>query len=52
MGTWTDSERSGGEGKLNMMKDIYELGYSILTFDLRGHGNSGDAPLGLGIREK
>ena len=47
-----DSERSGGEGKLNMMKDIHELGYSILTFDLRGHGNSGDAPLGLGIREK
>ncbi len=47
-----DSERSGGEGKLEMMKEIYNLGYSILTFDLRGHGNSGDAPLGLGIREK
>jgi dipeptidyl aminopeptidase/acylaminoacyl peptidase len=47
-----DSERSGGEGKLDMMKEIHNLGYSILTFDLRGHGNSGDAPLGLGIREK
>ena len=47
-----DSERSGGEGKLEMMKEIHNLGYSILTFDLRGHGNSGDAPLGLGIREK
>ena len=47
-----DSERSGGEGKLEMMKEIHNLGYSILTFDLRGHGDSGDAPLGLGIREK
>ena len=47
-----DSERSGGEGKLEMIKEIYNLGYSILTFDLRGHGNSSDAPLGLGIREK
>ena len=47
-----DSERSGGEGKLEMMKEIHDLGYSVLSFDLRGHGNSGDAPLGLGIREK
>ena len=47
-----DSERSGGEGKLEMIKEIHNLGYSILTFDLRGHGNSSDAPLGLGIREK
>ena len=47
-----DSERSGGEGKLEMIKEIHDLGYSILSFDLRGHGNSSDAPLGLGIREK
>lgn len=47
-----DSERSGGEGKLEMMKEIHDLGYSVLSFDLRGHGNSSDAPLGLGIREK
>ena len=24
----------------------------MLTFDLRGHGESGEAPLGLGVREK
>jgi pimeloyl-ACP methyl ester carboxylesterase len=47
-----DSERSGGEGKLEMMKEINEMGYSLLTFDLRGHGESGTAPLGLGVREK
>ena len=47
-----DSERSGGEGKLEMIKEINELGYSVLTFDLRGHGESGEAPLGLGVREK
>ncbi|MEC7880960.1 MAG: alpha/beta fold hydrolase [Chloroflexota bacterium] len=47
-----DSERSGGEGKLEMMKEINEIGYSLLTFDLRGHGESGTAPLGLGVREK
>ena len=47
-----DSERSGGEGKLEMFKEINEMGYSLLTFDLRGHGESGAAPLGLGIREK
>ena len=35
-----------------MMKEIHDLGYSVLSFDLRGHGNSSDAPLGLGIREK
>ncbi|MBH59759.1 MAG: hypothetical protein CL907_06315 [Dehalococcoidia bacterium] len=47
-----DAERSGGEGKLEMMKEINEMGYSLLTFDLRGHGESGTAPLGLGVREK
>ena len=47
-----DSERSGGEGKLEMLKDINNLGFSVLTFDLRGHGSSGTAPLGLGVREK
>ena len=26
-----DSERSGGEGKLEMIKEINELGYSVLT---------------------
>ena len=35
-----------------MMKEIHDLGYSVLSFDLRGHGNSSDAQLGLGIREK
>jgi dipeptidyl aminopeptidase/acylaminoacyl peptidase len=47
-----DSERSGGEGKLEMLMDINNLGFSILTFDLRGHGNSSTAPLGLGVKEK
>ncbi|MEG3581446.1 MAG: alpha/beta fold hydrolase [Chloroflexota bacterium] len=47
-----DGERSGGEGKLEMIKEINQIGFSVLTFDLRGHGISGDAPLGLGIREK
>ena len=47
-----DGERSGGEGKLEMIQDLNKLGYSILTFDLRGHGESGNAPLGLGIKEK
>ena len=47
-----DSERSGGEGKLEMIKEINNMGFSLLTFDLRGHGESGAAPLGLGVREK
>ena len=35
-----------------MIKEINQIGFSVLTFDLRGHGTSGDAPLGLGIKEK
>ena len=38
--------------KMEMISDINKLGYSVLTFDLRGHGSSDKAPLGLGLREK
>ena len=45
-----DANREGE--KMELISDIHRLGFSVLTFDLRGHGNSDQAPLGLGLREK
>ena len=45
-----DANREGE--KMELISDIHRLGFSVLTFDLRGHGHSDQAPLGLGLREK
>ena len=45
------SEKSGGD-KLELIKNINRLGYSVLTIDLRSHGNSSDGKFGFGIIEK
>ena len=33
-------------------KKLSESRFHVLALDLRGHGESGEAPLGLGVREK
>ncbi|MBM31537.1 MAG: hypothetical protein CL764_01635 [Chloroflexi bacterium] len=45
-----DANREGE--KMELISEIHSLGFSVLTFDLRGHGYSDEAPLGLGLREK
>lgn len=44
-----DSTRAAS---LGMVKALVDGGYSVLTFDLRGHGESDVAQMGAGIHEK
>ena len=46
-----DSNKSDGY-MLDLMKDIYDMGYSVFAFDLRAHGDSGGKDLGLAYIEK
>jgi hypothetical protein len=46
-----DSNKADGY-KLELMKDIYDMGYSMLAFDLRAHGDSGGKNLGLTYFER
>ncbi len=46
-----DSNKADGY-KLELMKDIYDMGYSMLAFDLRAHGDSGGKNLGLTYHER
>ncbi|MCY4581680.1 MAG: alpha/beta fold hydrolase [Chloroflexi bacterium] len=40
------------DSSLGMVKTLVDEGYSVLTFDLRGHGESDPAQMGGGIHEK
>lgn len=40
------------DSSLGMVKTLVESGYSVLTFDLRGHGESDPAQMGAGIHEQ
>ena len=52
-----DSNRAGHSAEqtvppgLEVLKNMHSMGYSIFTFDLRGHGKSDKAKVGLGIKE-
>ena len=52
-----DSNRAGHTAEqtvppgLEVLKNMHSMGYSIFTFDLRGHGKSDKAKVGLGIKE-
>ena len=52
-----DSNRAGHTSEqtippgLEILTDMHSMGYSIFTFDLRGHGESDTAKVGLGIKE-
>jgi len=46
-----DANKSDGY-ILDLMKDTYDMGYSVFTFDLRAHGDSGGKNLGLAYEEK
>jgi len=52
-----DSNRAGHTSEqtippgLEVLSDMHSMGYSIFTFDLRGHGESDTAKVGLGIKE-
>ena len=41
-----DSNKSDGK-MLDIAKDIYDMGYKVMSFDLRAHGNSGGENLGF-----
>ena len=46
-----DSNKSDGY-MLDLIKDIYEMGYSVFAFDLRAHGDSEGKNLGLAYVER
>ena len=52
-----DSNRAGHKAEqtvppgLEVLKNMHSMGYSIFTFDLRGHGVSDTAKVGLGVKE-
>ncbi len=46
-----DSNKSD-DYMLDLMKDIYGMGYSVFAFDLRAHGNSEGKDLGLAYVER
>lgn len=46
-----DANKSDGY-ILDLMKDTYDMGYSVFTFDLRAHGESEGKNLGLAYKEK
>jgi len=52
-----DSNRAGHTAEqtvppgLEVLKNMHSMGYSIFTFDLRGHGESDKAKVGLGVKE-
>ena len=52
-----DSNRAGHTSEqtvppgLEVLKHMHSMGYSIFTFDLRGHGVSDTAKVGLGVKE-
>lgn len=46
-----DSNKSDGK-MLDIAKDIYDMGYKVMSFDLRAHGNSGGENLGLTYVER
>ena len=46
-----DANKSEGY-MLDLMKDIYDMGFSVFVFDLRAHGDSEGKNLGLGYIER
>lgn len=46
-----DSNKSDGY-MLDLIKDIYDMGFSVFTFDLRAHGDSEGKNLGLAYIER
>ena len=44
-----DGTRSGD---LELVRDLLREGFAVLTFDLRGHGESDKAPMGAGLHEQ
>ena len=46
-----DSNKSDGY-MLDLIKDIYEMDYSVFAFDLRAHGDSEGSDLGLAYVER
>jgi len=46
-----DSNKSDGY-MLDLIKDIYDMGYSVFAFDLRAHGDSEGKDLGLAYVER
>src|SRR5213082_2467139 len=50
-GKGTDREAGPGEGILGIAAPLARAGYRVLTFDLRGSGESGGDRFTLGARE-
>ena len=48
---WVHGLDSARDGRIEFLATLYRKGYSILTFDLRGHGESDKVALGGGAYE-
>jgi len=48
---WVHGLDSARDGRMEFLANLYSEGYSILTFDLRGHGESDKVPIGGGAYE-
>ncbi len=48
---WVHGLDSTRDSNMDLIRDIYESGYSVLAFDLRGHGESDRVPMGAGVYE-
>jgi len=48
---WVHGLDSTRDSNMELINDIYQSGYSVLAFDLRGHGESDKVPMGAGVYE-
>ena len=48
---WVHGLDSTRDSNMDLISDIYEDGYSLFAFDLRGHGESEKVPMGAGVYE-
>lgn len=49
---WVHGLDSKRDARITLLADLHTLGFSVLAFDLRGHGESDKAAMGAGIREQ
>jgi len=48
---WVHGLDANRAERLPMMRDLVDAGFAVLVFDLRGHGESDDVPIGAGFFE-
>jgi pimeloyl-ACP methyl ester carboxylesterase len=48
---WVHGLDKNRAARLSMMRELVDAGFAVLVFDLRGHGESDDVPIGAGFFE-